>query len=113
VSGNDPCDFAIYVLLLVAINLFLRKLEFSSLQESNFNLDMFVMTGEYIVGAMHLKVLGKAVRNTTRGEFHISSFDWSPPTLFVRAYIPSNHVVVGRSTHPPPPPSTVVLFMQV
>jgi len=69
VSGNDPCDFAIYVLLLVAINLFLRKLEFSSLKESNFNVDMFVMTGEYIVSALHLKVLGKGVRDTTRGEF--------------------------------------------
>jgi len=39
------------VLFLVAINLFLRKFEFSSLEESNLNINMFVMTGEYIVNA--------------------------------------------------------------
>jgi len=70
VSGNNICDFSIFVLFLVAINLFLRKFEFSSLQESNLNLNMFVMTGEYIVNAMHLSVLGKGVRNTTRGELY-------------------------------------------
>jgi hypothetical protein len=68
VSGNNLCDFSIFVLFLVAINLFLRKLEFSSLDEANLHQNMFVMTGEYIVRALHLSVLGKGVRNTTRGE---------------------------------------------
>jgi len=68
VSGNDACEFGIFTLLLVAINLFLRKLEFTSLDASNLHQNMFVMSGEYIADGLHLKVKGKGVRDTTRGE---------------------------------------------
>ena len=68
ISSNDPCQFAIFVLLLLAINLFLRKLEFSSLEDDNFNVNMFVMTGEYLVEALNLKVLGKGKRDQDRGQ---------------------------------------------
>ena len=57
----------IYALLLVSISMFLRKFEFSSLEESNFQIDAFSMVGEYIVDALHLKVLGKSVRDKDRG----------------------------------------------
>jgi len=57
----------VFSLLLVAICLFLRKLEFTSLEDSNFNQEMFVMAADNIVEALNLKVLGKAVRDKDRG----------------------------------------------
>ena len=59
ISSNDPFLFGIFVLLLMSIELFLRKYEFSSLELSNFNTNMFVMTGEYLIEALNLKVKGK------------------------------------------------------
>ena len=61
-SSNDIFWFEIYVLLLMSIELYLRKMEYSSLTLENFNKEMFVMRGEFDVKALNLKVKGKKKR---------------------------------------------------
>ena len=61
-SSNDIYWMEIYVLLLMSIELFLRKMEYSSLTVDNFNTNMFVMSDEYVVEAFNLKVKGKKKR---------------------------------------------------
>ena len=59
VNSNDAFLLGIFVLLLTSIDLFLRKMEFSSLHEDNFNTEMFVLTDEFVIEALNLKVKGK------------------------------------------------------
>jgi hypothetical protein len=54
------------VLLLLAIDLFLHKMEFSSLTLENFNTNMFVMKDEYLIEALNIKVKGKRKRKRKR-----------------------------------------------
>ena len=58
-ASNDVYWFGIYTLLLMSIELFLRKMEFSSLTLDNFNTDMFVMSAENLPEALNLRVKGK------------------------------------------------------
>lgn len=67
IGSNDKGKFEIFTLLLVSINLFLRKLEFSSLESANFNTNMFAMKGAYCIEALSLKVRGKNKRTKERG----------------------------------------------
>jgi hypothetical protein len=67
VHSNDPCKFMVFVLFLVAINLFLRKFEFSSLTGASFITSKHFMTGEDVVEALHLQVDGKQARCRSRG----------------------------------------------
>lgn len=69
INSNDPFLFAVFVLLLVSIDLFLRKMEFMSLELSNFNTNLFVMSGEYIIEALNLKVKGKKKKKKRRGMY--------------------------------------------
>ena len=61
-SSNDIFWMEIYVLLLMSIELFLRKMEYTSLTLENFNQNMFVMSDDFVVEALNLKVKGKKKR---------------------------------------------------
>ena len=65
-SSNDIFWFEIYTMLLMSIELFLRKMEYSSLAGENFNLNMFVMSDEYVCDALNIKVKGKKKRKKKR-----------------------------------------------
>ena len=57
ISSNNHAELEVYALLVVAIYLFLQKLEFSSLKADNFNENMFVMNAPFIVqGLVDLSV---------------------------------------------------------
>lgn len=62
ISSNNPHLFCIFVMLLTSIELFLRKMEFTSLHSDNFNTDMFVFTAENVFDALNIKVKGKKKR---------------------------------------------------
>jgi hypothetical protein len=62
VSSNSPFLLMFYVLMRFATNLYLRRFEFESLHEDNFNTALFVMLGAYIIGGLNLKVFGKRKR---------------------------------------------------
>ena len=68
IASNDLFYLGMYALLLVSIDLFLRKVEFSSLELANFNTTMFVMTDEYIIDALNLKVKGKKKKKSKKGK---------------------------------------------
>ena len=59
VNSNDPFHFGLFCVLLLSIDVFLRKVEFQSLSSDNFNSNLFVMTGEFLPEALNLKVKGK------------------------------------------------------
>ena len=69
-SSNDPFLFMICVMLLLSIDLFLRQMEFISLHYDNFMTNMFVMSDEFIVEALNLRVKGKAKRHKKKGALH-------------------------------------------
>ena len=74
VTSNDPYLYGIYVLLLFSIDLFLRKMEFSSLEPNNFSTTMFVMTAQYTIEALNVKVKGKRVSCHCLHNHHPLSF---------------------------------------
>jgi hypothetical protein len=67
VSSNDPFKLCIFTMLLLSIDLFLRKMEFQSLNEENFNTNMFVLSGENIIEALNVKVKGKKKKKKKKG----------------------------------------------
>ena len=68
IASNNLFYLAIYALLLLSIDVFLRKIEFSSLDLENFNTAMFVMTDEYIIEALNLKAKGKKKKKSKKGK---------------------------------------------
>lgn len=68
INSNDKCLVAIYTMLLLSIYLFLRKMEVEGLTDENFNIEMFVMTKEFLVDALNLKIHGKSKRTRDRGK---------------------------------------------
>ena len=67
IGSNDKGKFEIFSLLLMSISLFLRKMEYTSLEAANFNMEMFVMKDSYCIEALNLKVRGKSKRTKERG----------------------------------------------
>ena len=65
-AANDVYWMGIYTMLLMSIELFLRKMEYSSLTAENFNTKMFVLSGEYNIDALNIKVKGKRKRRKAR-----------------------------------------------
>ena len=65
-SSNDIVWYEIFVMLLMSIELFLQKMEYSSLDGDNFNTNMFVMSDEFVPEALNLKVKGKKKRKKKR-----------------------------------------------
>lgn len=63
INSNRPFLFGLYVMLLLAIELFLRKCEFASLTELSFNTSLFVMFAENVPRALNIKVQGKKKHN--------------------------------------------------
>ena len=69
-SSNDIFWFQICTVLLVSIELFLRKMECKSLTLENFNQNMFVMSDEHVVEALNLKVRGKKKRKKKKRDLN-------------------------------------------
>lgn len=75
ISSNDNFLFELFVCLLTSIELFLRKMEFSHLHEDSFNTHMSVMSGDFLIEALNLKVDGKRKRTKNLGP------NDGPPTI--------------------------------
>lgn len=67
INSNDAFLCMMFVLLLLAIDLFLRKIEFQSLHLDNFVTELFVMRQPYIVDALNVKVKGKKKKTKKKG----------------------------------------------
>ena len=58
-ANNDLFGLEVYTLLLMSIELFLRKMECSSLQGENFNVGLFLLTDQCVPEALNVSVKGK------------------------------------------------------
>lgn len=58
-ANNNVFGFEVFTLLLMSIELFLRKAEYSSLSGDNFNEGLFLLSDKYVPEALNLSVKGK------------------------------------------------------
>lgn len=65
-AKNDIFYMEIYVLLLLLIDLFLRRNEYSSLAGENFNTKLFLLTDHFVIEALNVSVKGKKTQTKER-----------------------------------------------
>jgi hypothetical protein len=68
INSNDKCLVEIYIMLLLSIYMFMRKMEVQQLTDASFNKEMFVMTEPFLIDALHIKILGKAKQTREHGK---------------------------------------------
>jgi hypothetical protein len=66
----------IYVLLLLSIDLFLRRSEYSSLSDKNFNTNLFLLTDAFVIEALNISVKGKKTNRKERRYEHDTYACW-------------------------------------
>ena len=65
-SSNDVLTMEIFTVLLMSVDLFLRKCEYSSLNEKNFNTKLFLLTDRFDPDALNISVKGKRTQTKER-----------------------------------------------
>jgi hypothetical protein len=66
VATNDIWIMEVYTLLLLSIDLFLRKSEYSSISSENFNTKLFLLTDHFVIEALNVSVKGKRTQTKER-----------------------------------------------
>jgi hypothetical protein len=69
VASNSTFLFCLLTMLLMAIEQYLRKGEFSFIHSDCFDQDSFVMTGPYVVKAFHMHVKVKRTSSNEAGKY--------------------------------------------
>lgn len=81
-ANNSVFGMEVFTLLLMSIDLFLRKVEYSSLSGDNFNQELFLMSDKYVAECLNISVKGKKTNRKERKGKADKSASWRKLWLF-------------------------------